>query len=312
MAAFVLVCANLAWQLAVADVPPPILPPAGEQIEGTLPFRFAMVGDNRGNMRVFEEILDAIRGEDVSLILHGGDIVKHCGPRQFDWVLHELQEEQLTVPLCPVPGNHDIAPAQEPRARYLLYRRAFGPRRYWFSYADTLFVAFDNSAWRAAPDDLDWLDRTLTLHRGQYTTCFVYMHMPPRDPRPGRSHAMKKEAEALMDILSRHRVSAAFASHIHSYLEDNVAGIPIFITGGAGASRDEPRLPYHYLLCTVEPGGSFHVVKHDVDEHVDTDYVEYNLRVKFPSTTTMVVSAVLIFAGAALTLPGSAKRRRDT
>lgn len=299
--ALVLLATHILWSLIVDRSPAPVLPPAREAIQGTVPFRFAVVGDNRGNMEVFEEILARIKEEHVSLILHTGDLVDHSGERQFTWLLHELGEEKLPVPLCAVPGNHDIdEAAKDPSTRCRLYGRAFGQRRYWFAYANALFVALDDSTERVSPDDLQWLDRTLAQFRSQYTLCFVYMHVPPRDPRPGRTHALEEGAENLIGIMTKHRVNAVFAGHIHSYLEDNVAGIPVYITGGAGAELEEPSDRYHYLVCTVAPDGSFSLQKRDVDYLRNTDYPEYAFRVKFPSNIALFVSASLLFSSGLL------------
>ena len=315
-AAVVLLGANLVWSFVLAETPPALLPPAGEVMGGTAPFTFAVVGDSRGNTTVFEEILSRIRADGASLILHGGDIVRRAKPRQFDWVLHELAEENLAVPFCPVPGNHDIDEAvDDPGGRCRLYSRAFGPRRYWFAYANTLFVAFDTATKRCSADDLAWLDGTLARYRGGYDACFVYMHVPPVDPRPDRWREVQEGKEELARILKEHGVTAVFAIHIHSYVEVSVEGIPLFISGGAGARLEGPGDRYHYLLCTVEPGGSFAVRKIDVGDRTDADYPEYALRVKFPARGMLVTGVGLVLAAFAVSLfagAGPAHKERRT
>ncbi|KPK57396.1 MAG: hypothetical protein AMK73_10205 [Planctomycetes bacterium SM23_32] len=164
--------------------------------------------------------------------------------------------------------------------------------------ADTLFVAFDDARKLCAPEDLGWLDRTLSLRRQQYRQCFVYMHVPPVDPRPGSRHALPADdAERLMAVLRKHDITAIFAGHIHSYLETAVDGIPLYITGGAGGTRDEPLGPHHYLLCEVREDGRFDVRKVDVDEVTDNDYLEYALRAKFPAQGILAAAVVLLLAG---------------
>ena len=286
------------WHLLAVDRPNPILPPAGEVLQGDAPFRFAVVGDSRGNMEVFEGICQHIQADDVSLVLHTGDIVKRCTELQYDWVLHELGEVGFRVPFCAVPGNHDIDESAPDAASVCrLYSESFGPPRYWFAYANTLFVALDNSTEKVTAQDLGWLDRTLGLWRRNYSACLVHMHCPPRDPRPESGHAMHEGAPELMRVLKRHNVTAVFASHIHAYLEDEIDGIPIYITGGAGAERDSPEVPYHYLLCTVDRGGALTVEKRDVAETANADYYEYVLRVKFPYQGVPPLAGVLVALG---------------
>ena len=278
--------------------PAPLLPPAGETIAGAAPFRFAVLGDSRGNQAVFEDILERIRADKAGLVLHTGDIVREPKAAHFAWILHELDEQKLDALFCPVAGNHDIEETAPTLAeRYRLYERSFGQRQYWFTYADALFVAFDNAQGAAEPDDLKWLDATLTRYRDAHRLCFVFMHEPPRDPRNAKGHRLYGGEAELIAILSKHQVSAAFASHIHGYLEDNLNGVPEYISGGAGASLDMPEAGYHYLLCSVAADGTFKVEKHNVANRRDDDYVEYVFRTDFPASLTLLAGSLLVLAG---------------
>lgn len=282
-------------------VSPAVLPPAGEVLPGTAPFRFAYLADSRGNLDVLEVIFERVKADNVSLMLHGGDLVMEPATQDFEWLLHELEEAELGVPFCAVPGNHDIYEhGPDLATRYRLYSRSFGPRQYWFAYANTLFVAFDTACETCQDDDLRWLDRTLARLRDQYEACVVYTHTPPHDPRKGGSHCLRSGAEELGRILKAHRVTVLFASHIHSYLEDCVEGIPTFISGGAGAGRDEPILPFHYLLCRVEPGGAVRVERKDIVSGSSEDYWEHKLLVKLPRMIGLL--PVLVLGGAGLLL----------
>ncbi|MCD6287774.1 MAG: metallophosphoesterase, partial [Candidatus Hydrogenedentes bacterium] len=238
------------WVIVSAEHVVPLMPPAGETIEGHPAFRFAIVGDNQGNMSTFETVLGGIKNKNVDFILHTGDIVKRPRERRFNWVLHEINEERLGIPVYAVPGNHDILEdADTVSKQYRLYNRAFGPRRYWFAYGDALFVAFDNASKQASQDNLEWLDSTLANHRDKYSLCFVYMHVPPRDPRgKSYSHAMTAGGNQLVEILKKHNVSAVFAGHIHGYLKDNLDGVPEYITGGAGSDLYEDAGGQHNYL----------------------------------------------------------------
>ena len=309
-----LLSVHLLWSWATGSAPAAILPPAGESLPGHAPFCFAVAGDSRGNMGVFEDILDRINADGVSFILHTGDIVQRCNDRQFDWVLHELGEEELGVPFCAVPGNHDIDQhARDAGKLYRHYERAFGPRRYWFSYGNTLFVAVDNSTERYGPEELLWLGRTLHRLRDDYDLCFVYMHVPTRDPRPGGQHALEAGAQGLEETIRKHRVSAVFASHIHGYLEDDIGGIPVFITGGAGAKLIDGCGRHHYLLCSVDADGSFKVQKQDIGCRTNADYPEYVFRVRFPSWVVISAGAGLLAAGLVSCLRRPSGRcRKDT
>jgi 3',5'-cyclic AMP phosphodiesterase CpdA len=291
--------AHIAWTLAHSDTPPAVLPPAGEALQGRAPYRFAVMGDSRGNNSVFELVMAGAQKDGAAFILHTGDLVRDCSRSQFEWLLEELQEMDVKVPFCTVPGNHDLT--KTGANRRLFYERAFGPRQYWFSYANALFVAFDDAAGHCTPEDLQWLDGTLARLRPQYDECFVFTHIPSRDPRPNAEHALPEdEANALIAVLKKHSITAIFAGHIHTYLEDKVDGIPVYITGGAGADRDQPMGPFHYLLCTVNEKGALEVRKVDVPDVANTDYAEYVYWVKYPVEQSLAASLVFLVAGIAL------------
>jgi len=298
-----------AW-LAFPRVSPAMLPPAGETIEGKAPFRFAYVADSRGNLDTLEAVLERIKADRVKLVLTGGDLVERPDTCDYEWLLHELEEAQLGVPFCAAPGNHDADQRQpDQAARYRLYCRSFGPRRYWFACANAMFVALDTSSEACPPDDLRWLDRTLARYRDQYEACIVFTHVPPFDPR-GRRYCLRSGAEEVKRILNAHRVTALFASHIHSYLEARFGDVPLYISGGAGAQLDEPIFPHHYLLCTVEPGGALRVERKSVTPNTWEDYWEHKLLVKWPRMMGVLPPLALVFAGVLLLGVSSTRRRR--
>lgn len=84
----------------------------------------------------------------------------------------------------------------------------------------------------------------------------LFTHTPPFDAFGARNSAFRsrREAARLMSLLLGGGVNGVFAGAINSMLRANVAGIPIFITGGGGAALEvlDTTGP-HWLLVTV-PG----------------------------------------------------------
>jgi Icc-related predicted phosphoesterase len=306
-----LVAYLLSWRFMGAPAPA-VLPPAGEVLDGKAPFRFAVVGDSHSKMDVFEAILGSMKADGVSLVLHAGDMVEECAEVDFDWLLQELEEARIGVPFCAVPGNHDTVEGEsDPQARCHLYGRSFGPRQYWFAYANALFVGLDASLKTYGEEDLRWLDRTLSRLRSQFEACFVYTHVPPFDPRESRNHRSESGVNELGRILEKHRVSALFSGHIHSYLETTLEGVPVYISGGGGGDLREPLGPHHYLLCTVEPGGRLRVEKKPVVAASREDYWEHLLLVVWPRRLGVGSVLALMAAGVLFSvLAGLAQRRR--
>lgn len=287
------------WLYLFTSSPPSFYPPAGEHLKIEAPFRFAVISDTRGNMASFEEGMARIRKMDVSLILHAGDIVERFNERQFDWILHELDEMDLSVPFCPVPGDHDTDErAPDSMGRYPLYSNAFGPRRYWFVCGNVLFVAFDDSTETVTPENLAWLDKTLSQHRSDYQLCFVLFHVPPCNLKP--AHTLNDaDSQKLMHLLSKYNVSAALTGHLHSYAHYEVEGVPVYSTGGLGEEGPAGE-PHSFLIFNVESDGTFSAEKHDVALAPNSDYLEYAFRTKFPLHGTLAAALVFLLAGTTL------------
>ena len=71
----------------------------------------------------------------------------------------------------------------------------------------------------------------------------------------------------------------------------------------------EPEGSHHYLLCTVEPGGSFRLEKRDIPHVFDWDYAEYFLHVHFPSYCFAAFAGLLTVGGVSTGL-GALKKKR--
>lgn len=301
---------TLSWK-SVGPRAPALLPPAGEVLAGTAQFRFAVVGDSHGNLDPLDAVLSGAKADGANLILHVGDLVGNCAPLDFDWFLEELEEAELAVPLCTVPGNHDgFTEESDPQLRNRLYSRSFGPRRYWFAYANALFVAFDNTGKRVEDEDLQWLDETLGRLRRQFEACFVYAHRPPIEQGSKYEPNIEHGKVELLRVLAKHRISALFAGHIHDFVEQTVEGIPVFVTGGSGGRPERPGIPFHYILCHVEPGGAFRVEKREVAVASNEEHWEERLLVVVPRYMGLRSLFVLMAAGLAFAVLGLLAERR--
>jgi len=279
--------------------PAPLLPPAGEVLRGAAPFTFAVVGDSQGTASVYATILDRIKGESPAFLLHCGDLVKECTPKEYRWALHEMAEERLDMPFCSVPGTHDVLRSPDGRGDVSdkrLYERSFGQPHYWFAYGDTLFVAIDTSDRGLCDSELAWLENTLASHRARYKTCIAFTHVPPCNPLPTEGHDLGPGGLRLVAILQKWHVAALFTGHVHCYAEDKMGDLPIYVTGGGGARLERPGDVHHYLVCQVDAGGQLTVQKRDVPDELNHDYPEYYARAKLGREALRAVSVVLLLA----------------
>jgi hypothetical protein len=304
-----LVLVHTVLALAVDDRVAPLLAPAGETLEASEPLRFAVLSDNSTNMDVFAELLAKVKAERPAFVLHCGDTVPHPEPRYYDWTVRTIREAGLDCPICVVPGNHDgNKRVVDPAVRTRLFRRAFGPRRYWFACGDAAFVGFDNGSERAPQGEQNWLDHTLARLRPRYRTLIVFLHVPPRDPRntgprpedfggESYNHAMVSDGPAVEAILKRHRVDAVFTGHIHGYLEHRIGDIPVYTSGGAGSKLVMKGVGYHFLLCTLADG-ELRVRKIELDREPTPPGLAIPPSMTATENVTLVAGAALVGVGA--------------
>jgi 3',5'-cyclic-AMP phosphodiesterase len=210
-------------------------------------YTFVVLGDSRDGDVVFRRALRLAKSFDPVFILHGGDYSKHGGAGETADFLSLVDETVPDVPLFVVMGNH------ENRGIFL---KEIGPLRFNLKSPrlGLNLVAVDNSNYVLKPEDQEYLDSRL---EGGGKGGFVAMHVPPKTWR-WSWHTFTDGADELKGILSRNSVQGAFFSHVHLFDKIEYAGVPAFITGGAGAPLVIFGFPgdaeYHILVVRVKDG----------------------------------------------------------
>lgn len=214
---------------------------------------FAVLGDNRGDLPVFERMLRQMeRDPGLKFAIHLGDMVEKGELERYRQFFQSM-EPLLKMPLLAVIGNHELA--EDPEGK--LYREIFGPRNFSFHLGSHYFIMFDDAA-KAGPGaaQLSWLEGELQKAQG-YRTRLVFLHVPLFDPRGGEHHhCLEPESgRRLAALFRQHRVTHVFGGHIHSYFEGRWDGVPYTITAGAGArlyGTDPQHFFHHYLRVTLQ------------------------------------------------------------
>jgi 3',5'-cyclic AMP phosphodiesterase CpdA len=216
---------------------------------------FAVLGDNRSNPAVFEQVLRSLdRDPDLAFALDVGDLVEQGTVEQFT-AFFKLLRSTVRLPFLTAPGNHDRGQHQD----LTLYGKIFGPVNYAFPFRDHYFIVFnDNPPHGMGEAHLAWLEQELRKSQS-YKSRLVFLHVPLFDPRGGENHHCLPEAAGrrLAALFHRYRVSHVFAGHIHSYFTGQWDGVPYTITAGAGAplyGADPRHFFYHYLKVTLRGG----------------------------------------------------------
>ncbi len=214
-------------------------------------FSFAVFGDNKGNYSFFEPLLDSIdQDKDIAFAIDIGDLVADGRRGQYRRFLDQVQET-LAIPFLAATGNHDYHNGFDE------YQTIFGPTYYSFQAGRCVFIVLDSTNESGFDKtELQWLEGELNRAQGAKAR-FVFMHIPPFDPRGGRPYLPEKDRHDLLELFKRYNVTHLFASHVHGYFSGVWEGIPYTITGGAGArlqGNDPEHFFHHYTKVQVNSG----------------------------------------------------------
>ncbi len=272
------------------------LAPAGLFISGKKSFSFALLGDSRLNNTTLDAVLRDITGGDYAFTMHVGDQAGDFSGSHFGWILQELQEVMGDEPFYAVPGNHDRN-RDDPDDQLRLYKRFFGQPEYWFAYGDTLFICLDSSNGTFSKKQAQWLDSILSRLRDSFGTCMLITHMPPIDPRPGKTHCLKSGVDQLKRIIQKHRVSALFAGHLHFFTQTEFGGVPLYISPSSGQKRREGSKHFGYLDVSIGSDGTISVSEVPVTMAEGREHLEYFFSTEVVRVPMVATGLLLILFG---------------
>lgn len=227
--------------------------PAGESLDFnsstplTEPFDFLAMGDIQEGIETFDKVIEVLnQQEDIDFILFLGDVTINSQAEQFEAVVAAF--EQIKFPIYSTPGNHDIK-SSEP-----LYQHYFGRANYSFKYKDVVFTGVDSGSWSMSAQTWDWYRDW--LEDAKSDTHIVFSHISPTESfgLRGGQWKSRREANSFIAHASRKDVDAMFYGHLHTLDILTLAGIPTYITGGAGAPQEQlDGIERHFLKVSVIP-----------------------------------------------------------
>jgi len=213
-------------------------------------FSFAVMGDSGHGFKIFKMILDSIDSNHYLFALINGDFVLHGRKDNYRAFFHLIKNKK--TPFLTAIGNHDLRHGSSKN-----YSDVFGKTYYSFCFGNSLFiilnVALDD---RIDAMQMKWLEEQLQKY---YKHKFVFFHVPPFDPRPGKNHSLQDETDAkdLMALIEKYKPDIVFNSHIHGYFDEMRSGVNYVITGGAGQGLKMHGISvdhhfHHYVKVDVE------------------------------------------------------------
>lgn len=207
-------------------------------------FKFMVFGESRGGEIVFKRILGDINYRKPAFAISCGDMVEDASAGAYKKFIKDL--ETVTVPFLTVAGSSEVGEGNR-----RLYEDNFGATYYSFDYQKAHFIILDNGDGRISEEQFIWLENDLMQNKAVNT--FVFMHLPPFDPRPGRPQPMEVAGQnlRLSSLFEKYNVSMVFTSGIHSYFKEEVKGVTYIITGGGGSELASADAFYNYIIVEV-------------------------------------------------------------
>ena len=221
--------------------------------DGEAAFKFIVCGDPQNNYDVFNRVLEAAKSVDFLII--AGDLTGSGTETEFRSFLDAVDASGVTY--YTVPGNHDVATSPVSGN----YTRFMGAPYRSFGHKNTHFVLMDNSTPNLGfyEEQRRWARRDLEAARGAgFDHIVAVAHVPPGYPYSAR--AVKDQIPGLdanremPSLLEKGGADVLFCGHVHTYLEESSGGLPIVITGGAGAPllNVGGEAYYHYVLVEID------------------------------------------------------------
>lgn len=168
--------------------------------------KFAVIADSHYNYHELNEAIVNINSRtDIDFVIANGDIADHGYLKEYE-LFHENMHK-LIQPYVTVIGNHDYKSNGDE-----VYKQMYGEPNKSFSFANNLFILFDDVFWESNKNpDFDWLEQELA-HSEQYNKVFVICHIPPY----GEQFTDEFE-EKYKQLMLQYNVDLSIHGHIHRY-----------------------------------------------------------------------------------------------
>ncbi len=208
------------------------------------PFTFLAMGDIQNGIDKFDDMVTAINKEKgVDFLIFLGDLVMTSTKEEFKRAFYALDD--INIPTYTVIGNHDIGGD-------LLYQSYLGVTNYTFSYKGVRFTNIDSASYTLYPKVWDFYKNT--LKQGKDQLHILVTHIPPTEIMGyrGGHWRSRREANTFIQLAAENGVDMMLFGHLHTLDSYQLAKIPSYITGGAGAFGEElDNIGRHFLRISV-------------------------------------------------------------
>lgn len=249
-----------------AEPPPaPVHGAVPPRPDGPRAFRLVVISDTNSRYGSIElaargipEALAVIRGGlRPHLVVHNGDQIAAGGRRTYApalvadmWATFHVTVTDVLrsagIPLLPVPGNHDVLPAEVAPAWTaqwtapgmqppLPFTASAGwPRRYALRFRGVELIVLDAPTGRMSAGERDWLADRLRDARDADLR-IVFSHVPIA-PLTDRDYGHLRPQDALHRTLREGHADLLVTSHDEVYFRGRWRDQPVLATGGLGST----------------------------------------------------------------------------
>lgn len=206
----------------------------------------------------FQETLAALTSQEIDCLLLSGDLTKDGARNDLEWIHSEL--EGIDIPYLAVPGNHDVT---EFPVTYFADRFTSSGFPVHHQIADIDLIGLnsaltpDESGGDAVEDivsdeQLEWLEETLPDTSNPIVV--THHNLPGLHDRVGDvawdPHSPVGNADAVLDVLSRHDVPLHLSGHVHLLARTVTEGVNGLIAPALSS------FPQSYLLLEIDDTGT--------------------------------------------------------
>jgi 1,2-diacylglycerol 3-alpha-glucosyltransferase len=221
------------------------------RLRGKTRYRFAVVGNIRNSMRIFERrIAPLIHDSGADFMVSLGNAVYDGAEGKYRLLYRGLKK--LEIPFVVAVGHNEI----EDFGAEKFYRH-FGPYFFSFHLENAFLIFLDSTGQTSWNWQTRWLKDELTAAE-QYPYRFVFLNhslfsLPDFDPDEPHYVLEENLSQDLQRLFSEYRVSAVFSAGYPTYHEMVSQGVRYIVSGGGGGLILDRRQPYQIVEVAVEP-----------------------------------------------------------
>lgn len=184
-------------------------------------FRIGVLGDSQKGLSNLRDITSRVLREDVSLLLHTGDLVSNNDEGHYRLARRALTRGGAKVMPFVAPGNHDVKGGD---ARFRVW---CGDPEKTLLFSGVAVVLLDNAT--GGPPDLNRVEARISAV-GPHRRLILAMHQPPFDAE-GQA---KPEFSGFLAWLETSKVDYLLCGHVHAYLKKKVGSTTVIVNGVGG------------------------------------------------------------------------------